>query len=113
MGVTISFSDCGEFLAEINADMDLIQDKVVRLTIRRTYGGEFPTVAFALVGTALVGEKMVLLEKHVGSGLHFAGKLDPSGEAAARRADSALSEMEETIRGWGLEVRPGIYRWET
>lgn len=101
--ITVSFNDPDEFLAELGRDLERIDRKILRVTVRRRYGQPFVTVA--VLATAAVGGTLVKLEHRVGE--CFAG--DERATGLANKTQTALDRLTVAATALGLDVRAGVF----
>jgi len=117
----VQFNAVEEFLAELRADVDLIDRKVVRVTktFRMLPHGaqEIAIVATAVIG----GEKIVLngkgfeppvfivrLDRFIGN-VFFPREPVEEDKKVVERASQIAGEIENELQKMGMTVRAGVY----
>lgn len=101
--VGVGFNDLDEYLAELTKDRGRIERQILRITVRRRYGAPFVTVT--VVATAVIGGRVVKLERLVGEA--FAG--DERADGLAAKTKAILDRLTEAGASLGLDVRAGVY----
>jgi hypothetical protein len=101
--LTVGFNDPDEFLDEVRKDIDRIERKILRVTVRRRYAQPF--VHVAVVATAVVGNTAIHLEQRIGEA--FFG--DEKADGLTTKTQAALDKIGEAAKGLGLEVRAGVF----
>jgi hypothetical protein len=100
----VLFNDVGEFLTELRSDADEVEQKILRLTIRRRC--QQPFVYVSVVSTVLIGRAVVTLDHRLGE--TFIGE-DLHQSEVGKKADAMIERISEEAKGLGLEVRAGVY----
>lgn len=99
----VRFSDPGEFVEELEADLELVERKIVRLTaLKRPAGPNGVLERVTMHAGAIVSGRPVILERHIGD--LWGAKADDDVLSAGRKA---LQDLEVELKKRGLEVRPG------
>lgn len=99
----VKFNNTDEFIDELRADADMIEPKVLRRTTRMLRSGELPLVTYTTIATAVVFERLVILEHRCGETMF---KLD---EEIKGRLDADYAKLEAAAKELGLEVRAGVF----
>jgi hypothetical protein len=100
----VCYNDPDEYLDELRRDLDGVERKILRLTVRRRYGNPF--VHVSVVATALVAGRVVQLEQTIGEA--FAG--DERAGGLGEKTRTALDKISAAAVQLGLEVRAGILK---
>ena len=99
------FSEPDEWAAEIIRDRDIVERQTVRVTKTARPVMDGAATRAHVVGSAIVEGRIVMLETCVGDLWGMA-----ADEEVQERASRIVRELEDELRGAGMEVRGGI--WE-
>ena len=103
----VRFNSVEEFLAELAADVELVERKIVRVTnLFRQKSPSFHDVT--VVASAIVRSHIVRLDRLVGAVMDTRDLTESDREVRAR-ADGILTEIELKVQKMGLNARAGIY----
>jgi len=120
MPIEVKFNSPGEFVRELEADRHLVDRGIVRLTYESRMMKDLHNYHHILVvGTALVShtqwlsrepDKLVPLVQDTILRLEtYCGDDFNSDHRFPERAKQVMKELEEGIKGLGLEVRAGVF----
>ena len=106
----VQFNDIDEWIAELFGDPELIADRVVRVTILMRRENELPIGWYTLVGTALMRDQVVRLDKGMGSAMLGEDGSDSQSRETIARCNAAVRDLSDRLTAQGLDVRCGIIK---
>lgn len=113
---TVRFSTIGEYLEELAASREDIENEMVRATIQYKTGSAVPLTFISVISTCVVvpspfsskhpgSRYLVRLEQSMGSYGESAGRF---GKEVLDKTDALIEQIKARCRELGLKCQPGV-----
>src|SRR5262245_56145495 len=103
----VTFSSAEEFLAELALDAHLVEDGIVRVTLRYQPVPDAPLVALSVVAGVIVGGTLVEVHHQIGN--CFWPPSTDQDKTLQTKAREVRARIVCTVRELNLSVRAGVF----